>query len=185
MILNVIQDEVVEEDVQKEKLLALCDKEELKTMIELLYSNSEKRTKIAEKKLKLLLYNNGRLKAKIVDFENTEQILRKKEKDYDRIKDELNKLSRSHTQKNEELISTLTKSNDDEKMMSELFMNLAEARSELATIQGEKENLFYFLQEALKKMKKKDDHFAYAVSALSEKDQEAVKALYKDLGLKM
>ena len=144
----------------------------------------DKREKRAEKKLKLLLYESGKLKAKIIDAEKNDLKLKDKEKELQKLKDEMKQYARSNEIKSTEIESSHQAIAEKDKALSDLFMSLAQARAEATGVQSEKENLFYFFQEALKKIKKKEHHISYALSALSDKDIESVQTLYKELGLK-
>ena len=140
----------------------------------------EKRKKRTDKKLKLLLYDNGRLKARIVDYSTNEEYLLKKTKDLESLKDEMNRMTRSNSSVQSEYSSNLKQKDNDS---TELLMLLARTKAEATKAQGEKEHLYYFLQESIKRIKKKSHHFDYAVADLSEKDLENVKAIFTDLGL--
>lgn len=159
--------------IVEDQLLSMCPGQELKEKVKILFTNYTRQKLLFQKKLGTLFFDNNKLKAEIIDYNNKLKDLPKKDELIESLRKEVKSLNASL--------------NGQSGGMSEgsLEFQLAQLNSDRLRIHGEKENLFYFMKELLlKTKKKKGHHYEHAFSTLSEKDQQMVRDTFNEIGFK-
>ena len=139
-----------------------------------MYHNYIQQKLIFQKKTKIILNENNKLKAENYDLKDKLKELKVKDEIIEKLKND-NKILN--------LSLDIKKKEDD---LQSSVVQIAQLKSELLLLKSEKDNLFYFMKELILKIKKKkDNHFNHAFSILSAQDQATAKELLQELGVKL
>mmetsp|Transcript_5813 Transcript_5813/g.5042 ORF Transcript_5813/g.5042 Transcript_5813/m.5042 type:complete len:127 (+) Transcript_5813:342-722(+) len=125
----------------------------------------------------MILQENNKLKAKIIDLERRIEESRVKDSQIEKLKKD-----------NKDLNFTLDLKKKEESVTEDFkraMMQLADFKAQNVNLETEKENLVYFIDHLIRKIKKKkDNHYDHAFSLLGDDDRESILEIYKKLGIK-
>jgi HPt (histidine-containing phosphotransfer) domain-containing protein len=178
------EEEKLEDDtsITEESLLVKCDDEELKQSIRVIFRNYKKQKRIFERRTIQIAGENNKLKAKMFDL--------KKQVDDSKAANEINKLRQDNKHmmtslelKTSQIESTIKQIDDKDKVINAIHMSLAEAKAKTVEYETEKENLFFYIKELMKKFCSRENMYQFAFNALSETDQDTITSIKKELGV--